>query len=154
MKTGLNNCGVASSGYSAYTLKSMRTGKGRKGITFEPSDKRDGLQIRKEQRIKTDDYQEGQNDDCTLMPGEWPDKDNPEFCLPNVDRHGQSAGGGGKDGKEPHGVAASGEYEPYMLPFNSIYYPAGPFGPRILLCPYVPLGLSDSGGKRSKKRKS
>lgn len=31
--------------------------------------------------------------------------------------------------------------DPYALPYRNIYYPAGPFGPRIELCPYVPLSL-------------
>ncbi|CAD7086237.1 unnamed protein product [Hermetia illucens] len=29
--------------------------------------------------------------------------------------------------------------DPYMLPYSTFYYPAGPYGPRICLCPYVPL---------------
>ncbi|CAD7079679.1 unnamed protein product [Hermetia illucens] len=29
--------------------------------------------------------------------------------------------------------------EPYMLPYNTTYYPCGFYGPCIQLCPYVPL---------------
>ncbi|XP_037911643.1 uncharacterized protein LOC119651894 [Hermetia illucens] len=51
----------------------------------------------------------------------------------------------------PGGIFAC---DPYMLPYSNVYYPAGPFGPRVELCPYVPLTdspMSNGGGHRSGK---
>ncbi|CAD7086059.1 unnamed protein product [Hermetia illucens] len=63
-----------------------------------------------------------------------------ERCEGPTDRSGRRSGRGStrRDRKGDN----DNEYtdsEPFTIPYRTTYYPAGPFGPRIELCPYVPI---------------
>ncbi|XP_037911839.1 uncharacterized protein DDB_G0284459-like [Hermetia illucens] len=102
-----------------------------------------------------EDYSEN---DITIEGAEWPDTSKPKAPGPcaEKDDHGRDRS---RDRDRDHDHDRGGDHnrggdhdraggpfprvrdvcDPYMLPYTTDYFPAGPHGPRVQLCPYVPL---------------
>ncbi|CAD7086062.1 unnamed protein product [Hermetia illucens] len=98
------------------------------------------------------------SEDVQITPDIWPEDDEPTICEKGKSgrskgstRRAEKYGKGSGSNKQGGGHDSDFDCDPYMLPYNNIYYPAGPYGPRIELCPYVPLNSSPKNS-RNKKR--